>query len=281
MVINSDLHPTSEHNRKYNGPHSSEIAAIITGVQDDTIEWQYIVVCRRRELNATFSERFGTVPLTHRSQNPVSYIILLPHDTDGWHLRLLLQCSSSSKRQSAHMVFLVFQAYPLFRKSSQFSPVLRGSSLSQPYVIGQLCKIELKRLKRLQHNHMSLRAADQASLSSSLETLKALNTKSMLFDRIGSKLSSTYVSDDRYVQQNLHNIVSISGMVVYSNNFLTLSCNPQRPDTKNSWLLRQSVIGRLDIAAPVFSIELSAPSACITDELVLGKVEVCDGVTTF
>lgn len=86
------------------------------------------MVMRRREYhNTTGSERFDTIAVTHHLYNSFSYVLLLLHGTDKWHLGLRLRPSPSLRFQSSHMNPHLFYAYKLFRQLSQLNTILRDS----------------------------------------------------------------------------------------------------------------------------------------------------------
>lgn len=82
MIVHSDRRHANDYVRRYNGLNSSKIGAIIPKVEHDIVGRQDIVLCRRRELIDTGSERFDTIPVTHRVYGPLSYVLNLPRDTD-------------------------------------------------------------------------------------------------------------------------------------------------------------------------------------------------------
>lgn len=83
MLIYSEHRPTTKQIYKYNSSQSPEIAAIDPGAKDGLVERQGIGACRRGELNATCSERFDTILVTHRSYIPYSYVLIFFQDNGG------------------------------------------------------------------------------------------------------------------------------------------------------------------------------------------------------
>lgn len=93
IVIQSGHRSASKQVSWCNGPHATKVAAIIPGAEDGLFGRQDIVIRRRGELKANGANHFDKILVTHRSYDPLSYFLLLPHGTDGWHLRLQLQCT--------------------------------------------------------------------------------------------------------------------------------------------------------------------------------------------
>lgn len=146
MIIHSDMHTTFEHICQYNDLPTS---AVILETEDDIVKRQEFVIKHCDNLNANGSELFDTITITHRSFHPLSYVLLLSNGADGWHPGLRHQYSSSSRRQSSRVTFLMLYAYQLFQPPNQFSTILRGRRLFQPHIVHQFCKVESEHLKYL------------------------------------------------------------------------------------------------------------------------------------
>ncbi len=86
IVIEDEKRPSNEHVRRYNGPSCSEVAGVIPRNEGGMVGNRDIVVRRRGSLNANGNEAFDKVEVTHRSYDPLSYVILFPDGRDGWHL---------------------------------------------------------------------------------------------------------------------------------------------------------------------------------------------------
>lgn len=83
MVIHADRNPEDAHVGPYNGPSSSEIAAIIPGSEDGMIWRRDILLSRRGTLNSNGKEVIDKLRVTHRSYDPLSYILLFHDGMDG------------------------------------------------------------------------------------------------------------------------------------------------------------------------------------------------------
>lgn len=64
MVSYSNRRPENELVSRYNGPKTSEMTAILLGVDDGIVGRQEIVLRKRRLLNAHENEIFDTIPVT-------------------------------------------------------------------------------------------------------------------------------------------------------------------------------------------------------------------------
>lgn len=101
MVIQSDRRPPHEKVRRYNGPQTSEIATVIPVAEEGILSCQDIVLRRSGKINFNGNEVIDTIPGPHPYYDPLTYVLLLLHDTDGWRINMSLQDSSSRRRQSS------------------------------------------------------------------------------------------------------------------------------------------------------------------------------------
>lgn len=160
MIIHSSKHLVSEQVWRYNGPPTSKIAAIFLFAEDDIAGRQDIVIRRCEELHENGSDQFDTIPIIHRSCDPLSDVQFLPQGTNERHLGLQLYSSSPSRLHSTRMALLMIYAYQLFQRPNQFNTILQGGRLFQQFVVDQFQKVESESLEYLRHNQVSLRGAD-------------------------------------------------------------------------------------------------------------------------
>lgn len=131
MVIRSDKPPAEQHVRQFNGFHASEVAAFVLGAEDVIVDRQEIALRHRGELNGNGSERRDTIRVTHRSYNPLSYVLLLPHGTNGWHAGQWPKNGSTARCRSSKLSQLMFYAQDLFQRPLQISTIfLKQESIS-------------------------------------------------------------------------------------------------------------------------------------------------------
>jgi len=162
MVIHADRRPSGAHVGRYNGPSSSEVAAIVPGSEDGEVGRRDIVLRRRGTLNSNGNEVLDTVPVTHRSYDPLCYVLLFPDGRDGWHPEMRFTPGEGSRRSKVtpHMWY----SWQLFERPQQFSVLLRSARLFQQYLVDQYCKQEAEKMSYLRDNQERLRAADYTTL---------------------------------------------------------------------------------------------------------------------
>jgi len=251
MVIHADRRPSSEHARRYNGPSASEVAALIPGSEDGEVGRRDIVLRRRGQVNSNGNEVLDSVNIGHRSYDPLSYVLINPYGRDGWHMELRISEETSGRRNKLSP--LMFYAYQLFPRTNEYSLLLRAERLFQQYVVDQFCKVESERLSFIRHNQSKLRAEDYTTLrdllgdSGMLEDEHDMVRSGRLF-----VLPSTHVGGDRYMRQNLQDIIAMSNTFGHPDIFLTMTCNPKWPEITRALLPGQTAVDRPDLSTRVF-----------------------------
>lgn len=271
MVIHADRRPSNEHVRRYNGPEASEVAVLIPGNEDGEIGRRDIVVRKRGILNSNGNEVLDPISVTHRSYDPLSYALLFPDGRDGWHPEL--RFFADGQRRHTKVTPLMFYSWQLFQRPSEFSTILHASRLFQQYLVDQYYKVECERMSYLRANQTNLRASDYTSLRDSLgdsgrgeDEADAVRAGRLFI------LPSTHIGGDRYMRQQMHDIIAISNQVGHPDIFLTMTCNPNWPEIRRSLLPNQIPQNRPDLCARVFRLKLKDLMSNVIDEQLFGTV---------
>lgn len=136
--------------------------------------------------------------------------------------------SSSSRLRNLRMRPLIYFTYQFFQRPNQFNTILRGGRLFQQCVVDQFCEVEFERLQHLRQNQGSLRTADYTSLCEQLRDPRKTENK---VDAVGADrlfiLPPTYAGCNRYMLQNIQDIILISKKFGYPDFFSTMTCKPQ------------------------------------------------------
>ncbi len=119
-----------------------------------------ILVRKRGQTNSNENEVLGKVSISHRSYYPLSYVMLFPNGTDGWHPELRFAAGERQRKLTPSM----FYSWRMFKRRDEFSIVLSGGRLFQHYLVDLFCKIEAERLLYLLQNQQSLRAESYTAL---------------------------------------------------------------------------------------------------------------------
>ncbi|CDF38585.1 ATP dependant DNA helicase [Chondrus crispus] len=233
MVIHADRRPSHEHVRRYN-------------VLDP-------------------------ISVSHRAYDPLSYVLLFPNGRDGWYPEL--RFSSDDDGRYTKITPMMYYGWHLFERAGEFSTILHAARLFQQYLVDQFCKVEAERLSYLRHNQTQLRAADYTSLRDSLgDSGRAEDEADAV--RAGRLfiLPSTYIGGDRYMRQQMHDIIAISNQIGHPDIFLTMTCNPSWPEITRPLLPNQTPQDRPDLCARVFRLKMKDLMSLVINEGVFGTV---------
>ena len=86
LVIHAHERTKTGHERKYNVPEASEIAALIIGEQYGALE---IVLRRKGHLNVNGHEKLDMIRLVNHMYDRLCYPLRFPFGNDGWHSKLM------------------------------------------------------------------------------------------------------------------------------------------------------------------------------------------------
>ncbi len=206
IVIHADKRPANEHVRRYSEPSCSEVAALIRGNKDEMVGKRDIFVRKRDQANSNGNELLGRVSISHRSFDPLSYVVLFPNGTDGWHRELRFDATKRRRKLTPSM----FSRRRMFQRRDEFNTVLSGSRLFQHYSVDPFCKREAERVSYLLQIQQSVRAENYAALRELLGDSGIPNDES---DAVRSGrlavLPSTYIGGELYIPQKMHDIIAI------------------------------------------------------------------------
>ncbi|CDF38542.1 unnamed protein product [Chondrus crispus] len=271
MVIHADRRPSHEHVRRYNGPEASEVAALTPGNEDGEIGRRYIVVRRRGTLNSNGNEVLDPISVSHRVYDPLSYVLLFPNGRDGWYPELRFSSDHDGRR--TNITPMMYFGWHFFERAGEFSTILHAERLFQQYLVDQFCKVEAERLSYLRHNQIQLRSGDYTSLRDSLgDSGRAEDEADAV--RAGRLfiLPSTHIGCDRYMRQQMHDIMAISNQIGHPDIFLTMTCNPSWPEITRALLPNQTPQDRPDLCARVFRLKMKDLMSLVINEEVFGTV---------
>ncbi len=136
-------------------PSSSEVAALIPWTVEYVIGSWDIIVRRRGTANAVLDN----IKMSHRSYNPLSYVIPFLDGRDSWYQGIKFQ--NGNREKGSHPYFLLL-AHISGKK--EFTTVRSGLNLFQHYLVDQFRKLEADRRALLLHNQKGSRAESHKAL---------------------------------------------------------------------------------------------------------------------
>ena len=246
------LKPSEAHNRSYNLPQSSEVAALLSG---ETAGDRDIIL----------SARDGTlkrISYYHRSYDPLQYVLLFPYGEDGWEIDMkrVDKCNTLTLKD--------FYSYRLQIRKDDHNTHMRGGRLTQIYAVDAWCKVESSRFHWVRTHQKEIRTDKYSGLLDAIAENDLQNA--------GLRIvlpPSIYCSPRFYLECYL----DAMALVLYFGKpdyFFTLTTNPNWIEIRNSLLPGQKVKDRPDIAVRVFKIKLESLLDDFMNKNVIGKVKV-------
>ena len=279
MVIDANRRPVGDHVRRYNGPESSEVAAPIPGDENGEISRRDISVHKRGQRNRNGNEVLGIISVTNWSYDPLSYVLLFPYGQDGWHPELRLPPSTASASSSTvpprhtKVIPLMFYIWRQFQRTSESRTILQARGLFWRYLVDQYCEIDAGRLYYLRHNEQALHASDYTALREFLHEFRrgeeeddAVRTGRFFI------LPSTHIGGDRYMSQQMHEVIPISNKIRHPDIFLTVTCNTNWFEIRWDPLGYQAPQDRPDLCGRVFRLKLNGLMLYFIDRKLFGTV---------
>ena len=204
LVIHAHERTKPGHERKYNVPEASEVAALIVGEQHGALD---IVLRRHGSVNANGLEKLDIIRMGHRMFDPLSYPLLFPFGEDGWHSKLM---HNDSKGKQQKVSPLKFYARLLFQRECDFNILLHCGRLFQQFLCEMFVKVEFERLSFLRQNQTKLRSCDYTHLCELLADAASIRNEAQAWTSktdaavpgdIGKLvvLPSTHIGSDRYM----------------------------------------------------------------------------------
>ena len=150
VVLHADKRPDKEHPGRYNLPSSSEVAILLP----EELEQQpksRVVICSYRDEGRQQLQFFND---THRSYDPLTYPLLFPYGTDGFHL--YITHSKKTRNNFRNVTLTEFAAFRLMLRPDSFNILQRSGRLFQQYIVDQWTKIETSRLMYIKNNQVNI-----------------------------------------------------------------------------------------------------------------------------
>ena len=251
IVISNDKSkiPEGAHQRTYNSPVASEVAGIIFGDLEKEERDRPVVVSYKN------NGRLEKISTNHRSYDPLLYVLLFPHGTDGWSPHL--------KKEKGYTM-LDFYRYRLNQRADEF--LMTSRRLTQQYAVDQWNKIEKDKADWQRHHQKQLRAEKYIGFMDAQDNEDMAN--------VGKKviLAPTMYYSPRWYKELLQDAISIVRQLGKPDFFVTMTCNPNWPEIKNSLMEGEQAHERPDLCCRVFELYLQELMDDLFKKHVLGKV---------
>lgn len=249
--------------RRYNDAIQTDVAVIFTTVDGEPPFERNMVA---------FSRTNGTVKnvsILDSSVDPLAYPLLFPNGDFGWHTNMFHNAAHTSRGQIRNKVTML--QYACFRLAirDDFSLLHHSQKLFLQWIVDMYVRIESSRLHFIRQNQTNLRCEVYNHITD------YLNSNSNIDVPLGRRviLPSSFTSSPRNMYQNYLDAMSIVQHFGKPSLFVTMTCNPNWPEIKNSIDSIESSNFRPEIVVRVFKSKLKELINCIVTEHVFGKVE--------
>ena len=255
LELLADRQPSTEHRGRYNVPTSNEeIAILMTG--DTSARRSIVVQPRARDGGAASLQLISE---THRSWDPLHYVLMFPYGTDGFHLDI--QNQTGQKCVSA----MEYYCYRLMQRHG-FNVIQRCGRLFQQYVVDACAKMEQSRLNYLRFNQNNLRSDIYSGVADAVLANDG--------DRAGRRivLPASFTGGARYMHRLFQDAMAIVRRYGKPHLFITFTCSTQWPEIQSSLFDGQTANDRPDIVCRVFRLKLNDMIDVIVKKQIFGTV---------
>ncbi|MGA1502986.1 MAG: hypothetical protein ACO38Z_10310, partial [Candidatus Nanopelagicales bacterium] len=303
LRINPDRRPEGEHERRYNAPTGQGMSEISVLMSDAPSKAREIVVRRR-------GGGLRSVHETHRSFDPLHFVLLFPKGDDGWRLGMphrtlegggapvdvededaaddnaadAERAAAQAEKKTRDVTSRQYYAFRLYyRPRRQVLPdgtevrhddsLFRACRLFQEYCCMAFAKTEYQRLNYLRTHQDDLRADLYQNLR---DAFVDSDNGQPNAERIGKRvvLPATFGGSPRDMQRRyLDAMAMLARFGPRPDLFVTFTCNPGWSEITEHLLPGQVASDRPDVVARVFTIKLKALMDEITKEGIFGKCQ--------
>ncbi len=222
----------------------SEVAVFISDEYNE-IEHRDIVVAKRTAVDE--ESRFHRISHDNVVYFSLHYVLFFSEGKSSWHWALRLRNDDHSRIKTRYSR-RAWLWYHLFERSDQYSVVQRDRRLFQQYIVDCFAIVDQSQLKFFRHNQKIICADIYKDLA---DAITQKDDDSKLID-CRMILSSSYIEEDRWMQQLYQNFMIIARHFEKSIMFVTCTANLHWLDIIVALESNQRVENQSDIVAQVF-----------------------------
>ena len=183
-----------------------------------------------------------TISAIHPAYDPLSYVLLLPQGSQGYHTEL---------RGVAPTCFYLFHLQ-VRNTAHHFNLLLWGGRLTQQYVCDMMANTESQRLNWIHHNQKSIKAEKNKVI------VVALSSDTEIIPGCLTILPPTIYGSPSWYAKEFQDAMALVRVKGKPDFFLTFTCNPNWPEIKGSIFEGQQMHKRPDIIVRVFHMKVEA-----------------------
>ena len=262
---------TNEDMRRYNHPQGEHLAVIFESADGAPPANRDMLVWPRAPETPVHR-----VAETNQHLDPLTYALLFPEGTPGWHPHLK---HAEERRTAMRQRLTATQFYChrlMIRDLQQLLPHGAGL-LFQQYLLDAYCRAEGARMEWLRQNQQQLRKDTFADLDDFVADAAAAG------QRCGAPilLPASFSGSPRNMYQLYLDAMAIVRKHGRPDFFLTFTANPQWPEVRQHLLPGQAAPDRPDLLARVFHMRFQALLEDLTKLHYLGEAKAWTWVIEF
>ncbi|XP_021974686.2 uncharacterized protein LOC110869772 [Helianthus annuus] len=214
------IYQRDKDGRTYNLPTSSEIATLIVGDENQSVEQRDIIVEEQSGVLKRISE-------LHPSYLALQYPILFPYGDDGYRINIPHRdFGPNTKKTRPNCIMREFFAYRMQDRDNKFSLILNARRLYQQFIVDAYTMIESERLNYIRFQQTKLRCES----FNSLRIVQQGGQTDLSHTGKPVILPSSFTGGARYMMQNYLDAMALCRKYGYPDFFITITCNPKWPE---------------------------------------------------
>lgn len=261
VVIHLDRVPRGQHERRYNAPTTSEVAAVVAGSE---LTASRDIVLRMRD------GQLSRITDTHRFYDALQYPIFFWKGQEGYNFEIpQMNPRTGYPVPNKKVSCMDFYAYHLMR-NNDFNLLLRCKQLLLQFLVYMYVKIESERLRYISLNQSRLRAENYVHLQDAVRNDAQVNAND-----VGQMviLPSSVVNSPRYLHEYTQDAFAYVRHCGRPDLFITFTCNSAWPEITAELMPGQKANDRHDIIARVFKIKVQKLIALLTKGQIFGETQ--------
>ncbi|XP_043228033.1 uncharacterized protein LOC122384558 [Amphibalanus amphitrite] len=210
IVLSADHRPRSEHERRFNLPMGREVAVLMP----DEIRGPRDIVVHERGGQLFRINEFS------RQYDPLCYVLLHPHGTDGWSIEL---------KTARGVTMRQYAAFHIRYRPGHFNLIPRGGRLFQQYLVDTQVKVESDRLAYVREHQDGFNGFRA-------ETIRGVRDALADGEEVGRAvgrrvvLPASVTGSPRYMMSKLQDALCYVRDFGSADFFITVTCNPAWPE---------------------------------------------------
>ena len=254
LELLANQQPSREQRGRYNVPTTNEEVAILLPGEENC---RRSIIIQPRASSGVDKPAVQIISETHRSWDPLHYVLMFPYGTDGYHLDI--------EKNEKSVTAMEYYYYRLMQHDGM-NAILRCCRLFQQYIVDACAKIKQTRLNYIRFNQSNLRSDIYSGVTDAVLANDG--------DRAGRRivLPSSFTGGARHMHRLFQDAMAIVRRYGKPHIFVTLTSNPEWQDIKSGLFEGQSANDRPDIICRVFRLKLSSMINEIVNKQIFGPV---------